>query len=278
MRPGTLHWALAAGVALAVHLAAFISGGAEQWRAAEQSASAPEAVWGLTEIALTEEVDPLQTATPAEPVEEAERLAPRETKALRAEAPAEQAQVAVPETAEPTEEKEEEKPVDKEAEQKPVEEQPEKPVEERQVQEPVEEPEETQLKEKPKKKPEKKKKTKKKATSSGPVGRTSGSNARRSSGSGRASFSNYAGRVAAHLRRYKRYPSSAGRASGTVRVSFSLSRDGALGSVRLVANSGNSALDRAAINMVRRANPFPAMPRGLNRRSARFTVPIRFSR
>jgi outer membrane biosynthesis protein TonB len=34
----------------------------------------------------------------------------------------------------------------------------------------------------------------------------------------------------------------------------------------------------AAIRMVRRAAPFPRMPANINRQSASFSVPIRFSR
>lgn len=242
MTPGAIHWMVAGGVAVVAHLAVFYSGEAQSWRAAEQASGAPQAVWGLTEIALTDEVDPTQTTTPEEPVEEAEELAPTDTQELSAVAPAEQAAVTAPEAVEPVEEKKEEKP--------------------------VEEPKKKKAKPRPEQK----------SASSGPVGRAAGSSGRRSSNAGGASFSNYAGRVAAHLRRYKRYPSSAGRARGTVRIAFSVSRGGSVTGVRLVGSSGNSALDQAALSMVRRANPFPAMPPNLNRNSANFSVPIRFSR
>lgn len=242
MSPGPIHWLIAGGVAIAAHLAAFYSNDAQSWRASEQAAGAPEAVWGLTEIALTEEIDPTQTQAPEEPVEKADTVEPEQAQELSAIAPVEQAAVAAPEAVEPVEQKVEE-------------------------QKPVEKPKE--------KKSEPKKKT---TASSGPVGRAAGSSGRPSSSSGGASFSNYAGRVAAHLRRYKRYPSSAGRARGTVRIAFSVSRGGTVTGVRLVGSSGNSALDQAALQMVRRANPFPAMPPGLNRNSASFAVPIRFSR
>lgn len=244
MTPGPFHWAVAASVAIALHLAAFYSNDAQGWRAAEQAAGAPEAVWGLTEIALTEEIDPTKTAVPEKPVEEVEDLEPVDSQALSAVAPVEQAAIAAPEAVEPVEKKDEVKP--------------------------VEEPKEVKKKEKPK--------PKKATASGGPVGRASGSSGQRSSRSGGANFSNYAGRVAAHLRRYKRYPSSAGRARGTVRVAFSVSRGGTVTGVRLVSSSGNATLDRAALDMVRRANPFPPMPAGLNRSSASFAVPIRFSR
>lgn len=163
MNPGAVHWMIAGGLALAAHVAAFYSNDAQSWRAAEQASGAPQAVWGLTEIALTEEVDPTKTDTPEDPVEEAQETEPVENQELSAVAPAEQAEIAPPEAVEPVEEKEEERPV-----------------------------------EKPKKK-KAKPKPKKKSASSGPVGRAAGSSSRRSSRSGAASFSNYAGRVAAHL-------------------------------------------------------------------------------
>lgn len=279
MTPRLPHWLAAGGLALAVHVAAFIPLDVDKRSAAEQSAGAPEAVWGLSEVALTETAEPQPSDPPVEPVEKTETVAPQENAALRPVAPAETAPVAIPETAEPPDPPETAtQPTPETAETAEPEEtetaqaETAEPVEKKQEQEPVEEPVERPLK-KPEK-PEAKEKT----ASGGPVGRAAGSEGGRPSASGRASFSNYAGRIAAHLRRYKRYPDSAGRSRGTVRVSFAVSRSGALRSVRIVSGSGNAALDRAAIRMVRRAAPFPRMPANINRQSASFSVPIRFSR
>lgn len=243
MNPGPLHWALAASVAIAAHLAAFYSSNAQGWQAAGQAGGAPQAVWGLTEIALTEEIDPTKTQiqTPQEAVEKSDVIEPEQARELSAVAPVEQAEIAAPEAVEPVEQKV--------SELKPVEEPKKKKAEEK----------------------------RKRDAASSPVGRSSPGSNRQSRSSG-AAFSSYAGRIAAHLRRYKRYPNSAGRARGTARVAFSVSRGGSLTRVRLVASSGNAALDRAAVEMVRRASPFPAIPAGVNRSSASFAVPIRFQR
>lgn len=86
---------------------------------------------------------------------------------------------------------------------------------------------------------------------------------------------NYRGMVAAHLARYKRFPTDArGRGEGgrTV-VSFSLNGSGSVTSARLVNGSGIASLDQESLAMVRRASPFPAPPSG---RAMHFTVPVSF--
>lgn len=86
---------------------------------------------------------------------------------------------------------------------------------------------------------------------------------------------NYRGLVAAHLARYKQFPSEARSRGeqGTVTVAFSLSGSGNVTSVRLVRGSGSASIDREAQAMVRRASPFPAPPAG---RGLSFTVPVNF--
>lgn len=89
---------------------------------------------------------------------------------------------------------------------------------------------------------------------------------------GKAAMSNYRGRVQSHLARYKR---RVGASKGRVVVSFSLARSGGVRGVRLVRSSGNGAIDRAAISMVKRASPFPRIPAG-GPSSMRFSVPISY--
>jgi protein TonB len=94
---------------------------------------------------------------------------------------------------------------------------------------------------------------------------------------GTAPVANWRSRVLAHLARHKSYPESArddgieGRAS----VAFTLTRTGQVTSVSLAGSSGSAILDRAALAMVRRAEPFPAMPDG-GPASMSFTAAIRF--
>lgn len=89
---------------------------------------------------------------------------------------------------------------------------------------------------------------------------------------GKAAMSNYRGRVQSHLARYKR---RVGASKGRVVVSFSLARSGGVRGVRIVSSSGNGAIDRAAISMVKRASPFPRIPAG-GPSSMRFSVPISY--
>jgi protein TonB len=65
-----------------------------------------------------------------------------------------------------------------------------------------------------------------------------------------------------HLARYKRYPDEARRRGieGTSQVRFNLDRSGKVLSVELAKSSGNVALDRATLAMIRRATPVPAPP------------------
>lgn len=104
--------------------------------------------------------------------------------------------------------------------------------------------------------------------------------ARKRSSAGNASVSNYPGKIVRKLRRSLRYPRAARarRITGEVHVRFVVSANGSAGSIRVVRSSGSPILDRAAIDTVRRAAPFPAIPRGAGRRSWPFTVPLAFRR
>ncbi|RAI44448.1 hypothetical protein CH341_08965 [Rhodoplanes roseus] len=88
--------------------------------------------------------------------------------------------------------------------------------------------------------------------------------------------SNYPGLVAAHLARFKRFPAEARQQGngGVATVRFMLDGGGRVTSVALVAGSGNPALDRESVEVVRRASPFPAPPDG---RPRGFSQPIRFN-
>jgi len=65
-----------------------------------------------------------------------------------------------------------------------------------------------------------------------------------------------------HLARHKRYPDEARRRGiqGTSQVRFSLDRSGKVLHVELAKSSGNAALDRATLAMIKRASPVPAPP------------------
>jgi len=90
-----------------------------------------------------------------------------------------------------------------------------------------------------------------------------------------ASVASWKSEIVMRINSVKGYPAGAG-ASGTAVVAFSVTRGGAVVGARLVRSSGSSALDQAAVATVRRANPVPPPPAGVNGGS--FTIPLHFSR
>ncbi len=96
---------------------------------------------------------------------------------------------------------------------------------------------------------------------------------------GNAAVSNYPGKVAAKLRRALKYPKSAvSGGSGQAQVAFTVLADGSASGIRLVSSSGSPVLDQAAMEAVRRASPFPAIPPEAGRKQWPFTVPVLFKR
>ncbi|MBB2494108.1 energy transducer TonB [Aquipseudomonas ullengensis] len=65
-----------------------------------------------------------------------------------------------------------------------------------------------------------------------------------------------------HLAKYKRYPEDARRRGleGVNRLRFVLDANGKVLSFSLVGRSGSASLDRATLEMIRRAQPLPAPP------------------
>jgi protein TonB len=94
-----------------------------------------------------------------------------------------------------------------------------------------------------------------------------------------AALASYNQLVAAHLQRFKQYPSSAKAAGeqGIARLSFTLGRSGQVLGSRLAGSSGRPALDGETLAMVRRAQPFPPMPPELKQGSMSFSIPVQFS-
>ena len=85
--------------------------------------------------------------------------------------------------------------------------------------------------------------------------------------------------VLSQLQRAKRYPRGAEsrRETGTVTLSFTLSRGGGVLSRSIARSSGNPEFDQEALAMVQRAAPFPPFPAGMSQASVHLSVPIRFS-
>jgi protein TonB len=83
--------------------------------------------------------------------------------------------------------------------------------------------------------------------------------ARQSVAQGNAAASTYPGEVMRHLARVPR-PRADSRGAALVR--FSIGAGGRLASLGLARSSGSARLDRAALTVVQRAEPFPAPPSG----------------
>jgi protein TonB len=96
-----------------------------------------------------------------------------------------------------------------------------------------------------------------------------------SSGPSAASIASWRSQVYAHLVRYK--PGTSVDGSGTASLSFTINRSGSIVSSRLSGSTGSSTLDQKALEMVRRANPFPAPQSEVGGGSFTFSVPVHFS-
>jgi protein TonB len=93
-----------------------------------------------------------------------------------------------------------------------------------------------------------------------------------------ASANAYNALVFGHMQRFKRYPPSAHGASGTTVVRFELNRAGEVIASTVTKSSGNAALDEAALDLLRRASPFPSFPAAKPGSRDSFLAPVNFSR
>ncbi|MFC0239523.1 energy transducer TonB family protein [Rhodopseudomonas telluris] len=94
-----------------------------------------------------------------------------------------------------------------------------------------------------------------------------------------AALPSYRDRLAAHLARYKQYPSGSKAAGeqGTAMLSFTVGRSGHVLGSRLARSTGHPALDAETMAMIQRAQPLPSFPPEMTQSSLSFTVPVNFS-
>ncbi len=80
------------------------------------------------------------------------------------------------------------------------------------------------------------------------------------------------------LNAQKRYPNAAKRrgATGTAKVRFIILADGSMVSSELLQSTGNQHLDKEALRMLSRAEPFPPIPKGLKLKQIDLQIPIVF--
>jgi protein TonB len=83
--------------------------------------------------------------------------------------------------------------------------------------------------------------------------------------------------VLALLERNKRIPADATNNRGIAEIAFSIDRKGRVMSSRVVKSSGSAVLDREAIEMVQRSQPFPPPPAALPGAEVRLGLPVRFN-
>lgn len=84
--------------------------------------------------------------------------------------------------------------------------------------------------------------------------------------------------LVAWLQKYKKYPRRAKRLriEGEGMLRILINRNGQTQKVSLEQGTGNRLLDKAALEMAQRANPFPAMPEDDPRQQLEFIVPVAF--
>lgn len=88
----------------------------------------------------------------------------------------------------------------------------------------------------------------------------------------------YSALVSGHLRRFIRTDAAARYGSGKAWIGFVLDREGRVLSSKLTTSSGNAELDREALAIVNRANPFPPFPVIKLEGQEAFSAPITFER
>ncbi|MBI2242080.1 MAG: energy transducer TonB [Magnetospirillum gryphiswaldense] len=91
--------------------------------------------------------------------------------------------------------------------------------------------------------------------------------------------SSWQSRLLAHLERHKTYPAQAQRQRlrGQVVVCFTMDRSGMILTQSVRDQSGHALLDRAALDMLARAQPLPAPPPQVEGALVTVTVPVKFT-
>jgi protein TonB len=89
----------------------------------------------------------------------------------------------------------------------------------------------------------------------------------------------YIAAVMRQLHRHKKYPRELKKAKieGTVVVQFTIDHDGHLIASDVKQSSGHTELDRAAMEMLARADPLPAIPDFMSRDELALAIPVEYS-
>lgn len=94
-----------------------------------------------------------------------------------------------------------------------------------------------------------------------------------------AALPNWKSRLVARLERYKRYPAEAQARGehGVTLLAFSVDRRGGVHRARILRGSGSTALDRATLALIARAQPLPPPPPEIRGARIAIVVPIRYN-
>ena len=109
--------------------------------------------------------------------------------------------------------------------------------------------------------------------------RATGRSADRHAGGRKSNAKNYFSDLQRWLNEHKEYPPhlKKEKIQGTVTLQFSIDRSGNVLSASIKKSSGNPELDRAALDMLAKAEPLPPIPVSMNKDRISIAIPVEYS-